>query len=376
MTLRRISSLFLTLLFVVIFKTACAEEVRVLVAEKQGSVSVNIKKSYVIRALPGLAVLKKGTKLISVVQPTPRGVKIAGQEWAVRGVRIEVEESRDLLLGQTRFRGAADVLKDPQSLLYTINRINLEEYLYGVLPYEVAFWWPTEGLKAQAVAARTYALYQISVSKAQEFDVKSSTSSQVYGGTTKERYRTNVAVDGTRGQVLKYAGKIFPAYFHATCGGITAGASELWKIDIPPLIGKVECTYCRMSPHWEWRSKVPLADIEDKLKQNGRNIGQVLNVEPVTRTPSKRIGSLKITGASGEAVIAAKDFRVWLGGERIRSTLFTVTAVDDAAEFEGKGWGHGVGLCQWGTLGQAMLGKHYQEILKFYYPTAEIAAAS
>lgn len=369
------AALFLSLAFFLVFSSAVAQaaEVRVLISERQSKLLFSAKKGYLIRSLPALAIVKKGQGVTNLaIAATPRGIKIGNEEFALRGVRLETTESRDLVLGQTRFRGAIDIQKDAKGLLYAINKLDIEQYLYGVLPYEVAFWWPEEGLKAQAVAARTYALYQISVSKSLEYDVKSGTSSQVYGGTMKERFRTNVAVDKTRGQSLQYQNKVFPAYFHATCGGVTAAAAELWKIDIPPLGGKIKCTYCRISPHWKWTSRVPLADIEEKLNQNGRPMGQVINVEPMTRTPSGRAGSLKITGANGEAVIAAKDLRVWLGGERIRSTAFTIKINEDIAEFDGKGWGHGVGLCQWGTLGQSLLGKHYDEILKFYYPAASI----
>jgi stage II sporulation protein D len=374
--LRRPSLLISAFILILTASYAQAAEVRVLVAEKQPRLLVSVKNEYRISSLPALAIVKKGKGITNLaIQATPKGIKIGAEEFPVRGIRIESGDSRDLMLGQMRFRGVLDITKDAQGALAAVNRLDLEQYLYGVLPYEVAFWWPMEGLKAQAVAARTYALYQVSVSRAQEFDVKNTTSSQVYGGTMKERYRTNVAVDKTRGQSLEYQGKVFPAYFHATCGGMTAAASELWKIDLPPLAGKVPCTYCRISPHWKWSSKVPLADIEEKLAQNGRPIGRVLSLEPVTRTPSNRVGSLKITGANGEAVIAAKDFRVWLGGDKIRSTDFTVAVKDDTVEFQGKGWGHGVGLCQWGTLGQAILGKKYDEILKFYYPGASIGSS-
>ena len=102
-------------------------------------------------------------------------------------------------------------------------------------------------------------------------------------------------------------------------------------------------------------------------------MGQILKIEPVTRTPSGRVGSLKITGTAAETVIAAKDFRIWIGGDRMKSTLFTVSLKDDAAMFDGKGWGHGVGLCQWGTLGQALLGRSYRQILAFYYTKSELA---
>jgi stage II sporulation protein D len=285
---------------------------------------------------------------------------------------VEPNQDRDLYLDDRRFRGIVTVYKQPNGLMYAVNRLDIEGYLYGVLHHEVAPWWPMEALKAQAVAARTYATYQVSVSKSGPYDLKSSTSSQVYGGSTAERYRTKKAVDRTAGQILIYQGAVFPAFFHATCAGTTAGAQELWKIDLPPISGGSKCSYCRISPHFYWQAKVPLSAIEAKLKENNRSIGQILKIEVVSQTPSGRVGSLKITGTLQEAVIAAKDFRIWVGGDLMKSTDFTVEIKEDVAEFRGKGWGHGVGLCQWGSLGQALIGKSYKDILQFYYPGAEI----
>ena len=119
---------------------------------------------------------------------------------------------------------------------------------------------------------------------------------------------------------------------------------------------------------------MPLSEIEQKMDKYGRPAGRILKVEIISLTPSGRVGSLKITGTSQEAVIAAKDFRVWIGGDRIRSTHFTVVISEDAAEFRGKGWGHGVGLCQWGAFGQALLGRPYEKILELYYPGSKIVS--
>jgi len=347
--------------------------VRVLIAEDRPSLRVTIKGKYVIRLLPSNKVAKSGQGLQGIsLTPTPRGLRLGTEEWAAEGLSIEPVSARDLYIDHSRFRGFVSVFKTKTGALYAVNRLDIEKYLYGVLHHEVAPWWPMEALKAQAVAARTYAMYQVQVSKAAPYDLKSSTSSQVYGGSTTERYRTRKAVDRTAGQILAYQGKTFPAYFHATCAGTTAGAQELWKINLPPIAGGVKCTFCRISPHFYWQAKVPLSSIEDDLKRNSRLIGRILKIEPVTRTPSERVGSLRITGTEGETIIAAKDFRVWIGGQLMKSTDFTVEIKEDVAEFHGKGWGHGVGLCQWGTLGKALLGKSFKDILSFYYPSSTI----
>lgn len=378
MTLRSKSLLVFTLASFLFPSVIFAEEpprgpeVRVLVAENQKTLTVSARGAYEIRLLPSLELVKKGTGLKNAVFSADlKGVKFGEVLWPASGVRVISAEDNNLFIKKARFRGVLEIQKWDNALS-AVNRLPLESYLYGVLPHEVSPWWPMEALKAQAIAARTYALYQIQTSKAQRYDVKSTTSSQVYGGSTTERFRSTRAVDKTAGQALFYEGKVFPAYFHATCAGTTAGADELWKISVKPLAGGVKCGFCKISPHYNWRAKVPLAEIEEKMVRYSRPVGRILSIQILTQTPSHRIGSLKITGISGEAVVAAKDFRIWIGGDRMRSTRFTVTISDDFAEFKGQGWGHGVGLCQWGTLGQALAGKKSLEILEKYYPGASI----
>jgi len=347
--------------------------VRVLVSDGQKSIPVSVKGAYRVRLLPSMQIVKNGSKLVNVhVSASRTGIRFGTTEYPGRGVRIEPVEERDLFLRKARYRGMLDILKDPSGGVYAINRIDVESYLYGVLHHEVSPWWPMEALKAQAIAARSYALYQASVSTKAEYDVKSTTSSQVYGGSSNERFRSKSAVDKTAGQVLAYEGKIFPAYFHSVCAGQTAASNELWKIAMPPLSGRVLCGFCRISPHSQWNVRVPVSEIEEILARNGRPLGRILETRIVTRTPSNRAGSLRIVGTQGETTVAAKDFRVWIGGDRLRSTTFSIVTHEDAVEFRGRGWGHGVGLCQWGTLGQSLLGRKHDEILQFYYRESEI----
>ncbi len=349
--------------------------IRALVAESRTYLRITIKGDYIVRAYPSGQVLLTGSKLNAVkLVPTAAGYRLGNfKEWPLQSIVIEPKADRDLYLDDSRFRGSVRIQKAKNGLIMAINRLDMEKYLYGVLHHEVAPWWPMESLKAQAIASRTYAYYQMQVSRANDYDVKSSTASQVYGGSTTERYRSKKAVDKTAGQILTFEGKVFPAYFHATCAGKTAAAKELWNIDLPPIAGGAACNYCRISPHYYWQAKVPLSTIEQKMNKANRAVGQILKIEPVSQTPSGRVGSLKITGNQSESIVAAKDFRVWVGGDLMKSTFFTVDIVEDLAEFHGKGWGHGVGLCQWGALGQSLLGKSHREILSLYYPQAQIA---
>lgn len=307
-------------------------------------------------------------KLIS----TDKGFRLNGVTIDVIAIGIEPVAGTRVYINDRIFRGQLKVLKG-QSGLIVVNTVELEEYLYGVLRNEISTWWPMEALKAQAIAARTYAIYQTIEARGKEYDVTADVSSQVYGGIFSEKWRTNRAIDLTKGEVLAYEGKIFPAYFHATCGGGTLDASYLWKIDLPPLKG-VKCDWCKKSPHYSWERWVTLKEAQSKLEKAGYMVGQILGIETVEKDPSGRILKMRIKGSYSTADILAKDFRRIIGTDIIRSTNFKITIISDYLAFDGLGWGHGVGLCQWGAYYMSRAGKKADEILAFYYPGSAIVA--
>jgi stage II sporulation protein D len=228
-----------------------------------------------------------------------------------------------------------------------------------------------EALKAQAIVSRTYALYQIQENKAKDFDLTSDIYSQVYGGQASERYRTNKAVDESKGQALFYKGKIIPAFFHATCAGHTENAQLLWNIDLAPLKGVV-CNFCRESPHFNWHYDLPVKEIEKKLSDGGWKVKNITNIGIEGKDASGRITNLIIKSEAGETKVSAKDFREKIGPNIINSTNFSVAIAGKDAVFEGIGWGHGVGLCQWGAYFMAKDGHSSEEILKYYYPGVNV----
>jgi len=172
--------------------------------------------------------------------------------------------------------------------------------------------------------------------------------------------------------VLTYNGAIFPAFFHATCGGSTFDAANLWNVNLPPLRG-VKCDWCRKSPHYYWERWTPINEAEKRLEAAGYPVGDILGFEVLRKDPlGGRVLELRIKGSKGDAVILAKDFRRIIGSDIVRSTNFKVTVVGEYAAFEGLGWGHGVGLCQWGAYYMSRAGKKADEILYFYYPGAKI----
>lgn len=346
--------------------------IRIAVSKGSSQLKLTLKGYYEIYALETNTRILSGNDLKNaLILPTGSGLNINGEEYKVFGIKILTQKDAAIYLNNRRFRGTMDIIRDSNVKLLAVNHIDIEDYLFGVLQYEVSFWWPYAALEAQAIAARTYALYEASKNKNKDYDLTNDTFSQMYGGAGKERYRTKKAVMNTRSKVLTYKGKIFPAYYHATCGGYTEDAAELWNIDLPVLKG-VKCDFCKSSPHYYWESEMELSDIEKKLKQKGYAVSEITDIAPLDFTNNKKIRNLRIVCKEGSVEIRANKFRLLAGSRYVRSTNFKVEIKDGKAFFKGYGWGHGVGLCQWGAYFMAK--KHFsaEKILKHYYSGAEI----
>ncbi|MCM8795434.1 MAG: SpoIID/LytB domain-containing protein, partial [Candidatus Omnitrophica bacterium] len=156
------------------------------------------------------------------------------------------------------------------------------------------------------------------------------------------------------------------------CGGYTEDASVLWDVDIPPLKGVV-CNFCKDSPHFSWQEVISIKEIENKLGKAGREIERIKDITILNRNKSGRVINLKIISLKGDLIISAKDFRNIIGPNLIRSTNFKLFRINNDVVFAGLGWGHGVGLCQWGSYFMAKEGYKYTEILKYYYPQTELS---
>lgn len=272
------------------------------------------------------------------------------------------------------YRDEVLIYKNSNGKLDVISRLQLEDYLKSVIPFEGNPSWTLESLKAQAVASRTFALTKMITRRDEEYDVSSGFMSQVYAGKQIEHKRTNEAVDATRGEVLLYKGKIFPAYFHSTCGGATAAADLVWRVkSLAPLSG-VECKFCQRSPHYKWEAKVTPAEIKEKLAKQEMPVQDVLGIRTDKIDRTGRAHKLVIQSTWAEKIVDADAFRVWVDPMRLKSNLITkIAARDGVFVFKGKGWGHGVGMCQYGMKYLGELGYNYQGILEYYYPGATIS---
>jgi len=308
----------------------------------------------------------------SNVVATSDGFWLGGERFVVDRLKIIPKRDATIYVNGRRFRGEVEILRKGQKGLTVVNTVELEDYIKGVLYHEVSHRWTMEAFKAQAVCTRTYALYRMKEGKTLDYDLTDDIYSQVYGGKNSERYRTNIAVNRTRGQVLAYNKRILPTYFHATCGGHTEDVSELWKENLPPLKG-IACKFCQQSPHYRWKKNFRLKDIQDKLNAKGYNLGLIKEISISERNDSGRIRKLQITTRDGAAVeISGKDFRNIVGPNFLKSNNYEVVMKGYFMDVLGRGWGHGVGMCQWGANFMSRARHQYDEILKYYYPGADL----
>lgn len=347
--------------------------VRISVFQNLNEFKLSIKGEYEILDLPSGKVLGEGKALReSRVKVAEKGIQVGDEIFESDKISIAPVYDATLYANRRKFRGAIQVINVKDKGLLVVNKVDLEDYVKGVLFHEVSHRWPLEALKAQAVATRTYALYRMQTTKDKDFDVTNDIYSQVYGGQGSERYRTNLAVEATRNEILTFKGKIFPAFFHATCAGHTEDVGQVWKDDLAPLKG-VRCPYCLNSPHYRWVKNFRSKTVQEKLNANGHHLGLIKDIAIISRNLSGRIKELRISTRDGVSVmISGKDFRNIVGPNEIRSNDYEISMSGYYFNLYGHGWGHGVGLCQWGAFGMAQKRFKFDEILSFYYPGTKV----
>lgn len=265
----------------------------------------------------------------------------------------------DLLVMGSRYAGNINVWKGENGI-YLVNEVPLEEYIRDVVSVEVSPDWDMEALKAQAVVARTYALYQKMMNGNSLYHLASSVMHQVYKGKNTDM-RVTYAVSATAQEVLTFEGKIIEAFYHSTCGGKTENSEEVFVKPLPYL--KSRESTCDLSPYSYWERNISIDEIEKAV-----GISPIQEISISSYTATNRVKQILIKTESDITTMNATDFRRALGWRRLPSTNFQLTRSGDDIIFQGKGYGHGVGLCQWCMLKMAREGKSYAEILAHFYP--------
>jgi stage II sporulation protein D len=355
-----------------------AEPVRVAVGEGLRSVDVaaadlvNVRDSAARRslfAIPGGRVIRVtpgGSGLDLVWGSAPRDRRRV----AMPAIRLSARRG-PLASGPREYGGALAIWRSGDTLLL-VNEVPLEEYVAGTVRAEAPERWPIESLRALAVVARTYAVFHQEKNGDKPYHLVASSQHQNYVGRVVEGPAWEAA-RGTAGQVLTWRGSVFPTFYHSDSGGFTEPPQLVFSGErIPPLPG-VRDEFSLESPNYSWAVTLPLGVIGERLRQGGLDVGDVRDLAVLERSPSFRVARLQVEHSKGTTPVRGSDFRRLVGYDVLKSTLFVPVVVDGAVRFEGRGWGHGVGLSQCGAKGMADRGYAYAQILGHFYPGTTLA---
>lgn len=273
-------------------------------------------------------------------------------------------------LNKSRYCGKLILVPKDNDRFSILEEIGIEEYLPGVIEGEMPIMWNDDALQAQVIAIRTYAIYKRKIKSNALYHINKL--DLAYKGSYMNQAKAKEIVSKSRGTVMVYDWKLFPGYFHSTCGGHTEDINLVFNLkSIPPLSG-VECGYCNNSKYYHWKKKLGRNEIQNKLNATNSKVKRIRNITTEKIGPGGHCSTIRIDHAGGTKRVNANDFRLIIGPNNLRSTSFSIKNSGSSFIFEGSGWGHGVGLCQYGTQSMAKSGFRWYEILRHYYPEIEL----
>ena len=379
---RLVAAVGMVCLLFVSVHPASAESIRVLLAQEAPFLDVRSDGAFALVSESGEAKTLHGP-----IHLTARGdgLHLDGRRLAGGQVQLRpLRHTLTLVIGKDGgggagtplpISGAVRVSRKGHALAIT-NQVDLEEYVKGVVPAEVSSAWHPEMLKVQAVAARTYALYNTMLSASRDYDVVATIHDQVYRGRTGVDRRVEDAVESTRGIVVTHQQAPIYAAFSSTAAGPTEDAVNVWANKDLPYLKGVECPFDLESPYYQWKASVKIDLLEHNLRHQGFSVGTIATITPIAYSRAGRVARLRILHSGGETILRGEDLRKAAGYTVIPSTQFEVESIGAEVVFAGYGAGHAVGLCQWGAKELAELGYSYNSILQYYYPGTELHNAA
>jgi stage II sporulation protein D len=368
---RSAGALLIALALLVATPALAADPMRVAVGDGLRTVDVGATDPVTIHAGVGRrALIRVPAGRVIRLTPAARGLDVI---WGPRDrqrvemgtVRLEPRRG-PLAVGTREYGGALEVWRSGEGLLL-VNELPLEEYVAGAVRAEAPERWPIEALRAVAVVARTYAVFHQQRNASKPYHLVAGSQHQNYAGRVVEG-PAREATRTTAGQVLTWQGSVFPSFYHSDSGGFTEAPQAVFSGDgIPPLPG-IRDEFSLDSPNYSWAVTLPLGVIAERLRQGALEVGEIRGFTVLERSPSFRVVRLAVDHSRGTATVKGTDFRRLVGYDVLKSTLFVPVLVDGAVRFEGRGWGHGVGLSQFGAKGMAERGYPHAQILGHYYP--------
>jgi stage II sporulation protein D (peptidoglycan lytic transglycosylase) len=290
------------------------------------------------------------------------GIAVDGEPF---GRVVRVRSDLPIRVNGREYAGTFEVLRSGDGLA-VINELPLETYVAGALKAEASEAWPAEALRAQAIVVRTYAAYQRRQSAGRPYHIVASTAHQQYAGRVADTSPIWDAVRDTAGLVLRWEGALFPAFYHTDDGGYTESPGAVFAAKNLPALRPVRCQYAS-GPHFHWTLDLRLAELSETLRRAGLGVGAVTGIDVTERSQSLRVVDLVVHGTRGSTRLRGSELRRLVGYDTLKSTLFAVAVDEQFAHFAGRGWGHGVGMCQAGAAGMAEQGYTAAQILEYFY---------
>ncbi len=344
-------------------ETEINEKIRVAIAIHQISVHLMAPESFTLSGFPW------ETPVIFKNEKQYHETTLTSDQLYTQRAYIEPLGDGQIQVNGKSFKGSMEIIGEREGTLTVINELPLEDYVMGVLAGEIPRDWPLEALKAQAIAARTFAVLKRTAAREKNelYDLENTAQFQMYQGSGLVNEKIQQAVRETQGQIATYDSKPISAFFHSNCGGETCGAMDVWSQD-KPYLKPVTCPFGNNGTHFRWHAEIGIRDLVRQLRGAGIKISDIVRLEAVEKDESERILKLSIMDADGSIkTMKGATFRMAAGPDIIRSTRFRAEVGQNKVIFNGKGWGHGVGLCQEGACGMALKGYNAYEILRYYY---------
>ena len=262
------------------------------------------------------------------------------------------------------YRGNFDLINE-NGRIVPVNLVEMDQYLYSVVPSEIGNKFPDEAVKAQIVTSRTYSYYNAKNSKFKNYDMVDNVNSQVYKGIAAEDEKINKLIDGTKNIVMTYKGEPINAIFHDDSGGYTANVEDVWGgVPVDYLKAVDDSGNVMDSPRRYWSYTIS----KDKLNKIFGVYPETIEVE----RKDNRVKTVRLIGSGKTVEVTGNEFRKRVGYTNIFSTVFDCSDNGGSFTFNGHGSGHGVGLPQWGAYAQAEKNKKYDQILKYYFTGIKI----
>lgn len=331
-----------------------------------------------VRDLAGRSLLTAAPTWLRIA-PGPRGgleLRVASarpRSIAATGVRVVAAGGRPVRVGARDYPGTVEILREGAGLV-AVNELPVEEYLPGVVRAEAGESMPFEMLKAQAVVARTYAAYHRELNAGKPYHLLATTAHQQYAGAVSPASAARLSVEATRGQVLRWEGALFPAFYHTDSGGHTEDPRAVYETPGMPALPPVVVPFASGSAHQEWTLELDLGDLAARLRRGGISVGRVLALDILDRSTSGRAMRIAVRGPRDSAVLAGNEFRRLVGYDVLKSTLFDLAVHGATARFTGRGYGHGIGMDQARARTMADLAYQAPDILAYFYPGAVLSA--